>query len=120
MKEPSKKVHCSHYQWNANICSAKFTPFHRLIALGFSNKGSLNKHLRNKACYPDLLESQRKYWPEYVDGLLSFVVKDKKGRMVGVCINDRLNFDPSEVCGGAHSVTAAASALTHFLKKQIM
>lgn len=70
--------------------------------------------------YFDLLESQRKYWSSYVDGLLSFVVKDKSDRVVGVCINDQFDFDPSEVCGGPHSVTAAASALTHFLKKQVV
>lgn len=88
--------------------------------MAFTNKGSLNKHIRDKSVYFQLLESQRKYWSEYVDGSISFAVKDKGGRMVGVCINDHLDFDPSEACGGAHSVTAATSALTHFLKKQVM
>lgn len=70
--------------------------------------------------YFDLLESQRKYWPSYVDESLSFIVNDKNGRMVGVCLNDPFDFNPLEVCGGAYSVAATAIALTHFLKKQVL
>lgn len=78
----------------------------------------------DKHAYSDIIEAQQKYWQCYVDDSLSFIVKDKNGRMVAVSLNDAFDFNSFEICRSSNSrsynVAAVAGALTHFLKKQIM
>lgn len=57
-----------------------------------------------------------------MDEAHSFIVRDKIGRIVGVCINKEYQFDPSEACASSHSpgLTANINALSDFLFTQIM
>lgn len=89
-----------------------------MTALSFSQKGDVGKYFNDENRYHKLIESQQKSWQRYVDEATSFIVKDvKDGRMVGVCINQKFHFNPSEECTNPlpQDFTANINALINFL-----
>lgn len=92
------------------------------MAHSFNTKGDITKYFKITNRYDELVELQKKSWQGYIDEAHSFVVKDKSGRIVGVCINKEYHFDPSDVCGSSLSpgLTADISALSDFLFSQVM
>lgn len=95
--------------------------FYSLVAHSFNTKGDITKHFKISNRYDELVELQQKSWQGYVDEAVSFIVKDKGGRIVGVCINKEYHFDPSDGCECSlpPGLSADIHALSDFLFNQI-
>lgn len=92
------------------------------MAQSFNTKGDITQHFKINNRYDELVELQQKSWQDYIDEGHSFVVKDKSGCIVGVCINKEYHFEPSEerASSHSHSLTENINALSDFLFKKIM
>lgn len=62
------------------------------MALSFTQKSHMRIHLKPKVEYSKFVEAQQKTWPSIVEDGVSFVIRDKTGRMVGVCFNNFFDF----------------------------
>ena len=49
-------------------------------------------HLKPRVEYSKFVEAQRKSWQYVIDDGKSFIIRDRNGRMVGVCFNDFFDF----------------------------
>lgn len=100
----------------------KFHNSHRLLALSFCKKGDLSIHYADEYRYSDLIETLQKSWNGFIDEAMSFIVKDKNDQMIGISLNKRFHFDPTEVCIHPRplSLTANVNAYAHFMYSQIM
>lgn len=105
-------------------CASKleFDKFCRLYASSFFKKGDISAHFHDEHRYNDLVETLQNTWQTYFDESLSFIVKDRDDRMVGLCLNKRFRFDPTEKCTHPRpfSQTAYIDAFAHFMYSQIM
>lgn len=92
------------------------------MALSFAKKGDITIHFNNTNRYDEMIELQEKSWQGYIDGTISFIVKDKSGCIVGVCINKEYQYDPFETCAclPSNGLTADITALSNFLFNQIV
>lgn len=63
-----------------------------ILALSFTQKSLMRIHLKPKVEYSKFVEAQQKTWQLVVDDGKSFVIRDKAGRMVGVCFNNFFDF----------------------------
>lgn len=104
------------------VSELEFNDFFRLYASSFFKKGDISIHLNDENRYNDLIDTLQSTWPTYLDESLSFIIKDKNERMVGLCLNKRFKFDPTEVCTHPRpfSQTAHINAFAHYLFSQIM
>lgn len=98
--------------------------FHRLMTMSFGKKGSVIRFLDDEHACADIIALHERIWPHFIDEALGFIVRDRNGRMVGVCLCTRFDFDIPEVTTSNHSrphgLVAISSALTTFLYHQIM
>lgn len=63
------------------------------MAKSFPEKNAIRKHLKPRIEYSKFAESQQKIWRSFIDDAMSFVIKDKTGRIVGVCLNHLFSFE---------------------------
>lgn len=92
------------------------------MALSFAKKGDITKYFSDTNKYQYLVDKQEKAWQGYIDGAVSFIAKDKSGRIVGVAINSEFRFSPSDACTNPHpdDFSANVNALADSLCVQIM
>lgn len=96
--------------------------FYRLYATSFFKKGDISIYLKDEYRYNDLIESLQRSWQTYLNESVSFIIKDKNDRMIGLCLNKRFHFDPTEDCSHPRplSLTANVNAFAHYLYSQIL
>lgn len=67
-----------------------------MLAVSFTEKNVIRIHLKPRMTYSEFVESQLESWQSTLDEGLSFVIKDKGGRIVGVCLNYYFDFEPEQ------------------------
>lgn len=94
------------------------------MKMSFGKKGSISRFLDDDNLYSDITELHEKLWPHFIDEALGFVVKDKNGRMIAVCLCGRFDFNLPEVTTKKHprphGLVAISGALTCFVYHQIV
>lgn len=94
------------------------------MTMSFSKKGSISRFIEDEHISSDINELHQKLWPYFIDEALGFIVRDENGRMVGVCLSGRFDFDLPEVTTKNHprpnGLVAISGAFTNFLYHQVM
>lgn len=94
------------------------------MTMSFGKKGSISRFLDDEYLRSDIIALLERLWPHFIDEALGFIVKDKNGRRVAVCLCGRFDFNLPEVTTSnhprPHGLVAISGALTSFVYHQIM
>lgn len=94
------------------------------MRMSFATKGSISRYLDDDKLCSDIIQLHERLWPHFIDEALGFIVNDKNGRMVAVCLCGRFDFNIPEVTTSKHprphGLVAISGALTSFVYHQIM
>lgn len=95
-----------------------------MMVMSFGKKGSIIRYLDDEEAYSDIMELHEKLWPHYINEALGFIVRDRSGRMIAVCLCGRFDFNLPEVTTSKHKrphgLVAISGALTVHLYHQVM